>query len=109
MDESSKRIQLPKILIFSIIKSQGNPYQIGITPDIQLDMDQYITSSVQDGTNIYELFAVNIMKREYNTYKYYCQIKKDKKWYEVKEFDHKEINSPTFNSDICGLFYRKKF
>ena len=108
LDESSKRIQLPKILIFSIIKSQGNPYQIGITPDIQLDMDQYITSSVQDGTNIYELFAVNIMKREYNTYTYYCQIKKDKKWYEVKEYS-KEINSPSFNSDICGLFYRKKF
>lgn len=109
IDESLKRIQLPKILIFSIIKGKGNPTKTGITLDLQIDMEPYIPSSVQDGTNKYELFAVNIKSREYNTYKYYCQIKKDRKWYEVKEFDYKEINSPTFNSDICGLFYRKKY
>lgn len=107
IDVTSRRIKLPDILIFSITKDKSNISQTTITPDLYLDMEPYVDSSIKDDNTKYELFAVNITSKEYTTLFYYCQVKKDGKWYELKEYHETEINYPTANSDICGLFYRK--
>ena len=101
--EEEKIIKLPEILIFTISRDRGTTKKTEIKPDEFIEMKKYIEPTLKEVHTKYQLFAINITTSN----KQDCQIKRYGKWYEISEMDSKEINTPSFNDSISGLFYRK--
>ncbi len=108
IDEVSKIIKLPEIIIFTLERYQGNPKRIEIIPDPVLYMDRYIDKNLKENETNYELFAINIRFGKTLDYGHeICQVKRGGIWYEINDRNFQRIKYTSHNDYSYGLFYRK--
>ena len=107
VEEKTKIIKLPEILIFTLERYQGTPNKVKIEPDDILEMSEYIDKSSPVESTSYELFAINIRFGSTINYGHeICQVKRDGIWYEINDsIVNNKINS--YNESSYGLFYRR--
>jgi ubiquitin C-terminal hydrolase len=109
INEETKIVKLPQILIFTLERYQGPTNNVAIVPDETLEMKNYIDESLKIDETSYELFAVNIrFGRTANFGHEICQVKRQKKWYEINDYNGYEISNVSHFDCSYGLFYRKK-
>ncbi len=109
INEKTKIVKLPKILIFTLERYQGPTNNVPIIPDYELEMKDYIDNSLKVDETLYELFAINIrFGRTANFGHEICQVKRKKKWYEINDYNGNEISNVSHFDCSYGLFYRKK-
>ena len=110
IEEKTKIIKLPEILIFTLERYQGNPNHVAIKPNIEIDMKDYIDESLIVDSTLYELFAINIRFGETIDFGHeICQVKRGEKWFRIDDNNGYEIEPLSFDeSSSYGLFYRRK-
>lgn len=107
MDEETKIIKIPEILIFTLERYQGDYNDIEIEPDEYINMNNYIDSSVNVKETMYELFAINIRFGKNKNYGHeICQVKRKGKWYEFDDISGYD-KSQNYNKNSYGLFYKR--
>ena len=108
LDEVTKFIKLPEIIIFTLERYQGNPKRVEIIPDPVLYMDTYIDKNLKENETNYELFAINIRFGKTLDYGHeICQVKRGGIWYEINDRTFQKLNCTSHNDYSYGLFYRK--
>ena len=108
IEEVTKIIKLPEILIFTLERYQGEPNKVKIEPDETLEMDKYIDKSLSVESTSYELFAINIRFGSTINYGHeICQVQRDGIWYEINDSTVNYKKNSHFDSSY-GLFYRRK-
>ncbi len=107
VEEKTKIIKLPEILIFTLERYQGSPNRVKIEPDDFLEMSEYIDKTSFVESTLYELFAINIRFGSTINYGHeICQVKRDGKWYEINDSSVNDKTNSYFDSSY-GLFYRR--
>ena len=107
VEEKTRIVKLPEILIFTLERYQGSPNKVKIEPDDILEMSEYIDKSSPVESTSYELFAINIRFGSTINYGHeICQVKRDGIWYEINDSSVKDIKNSYFDSSY-GLFYRR--
>ena len=107
VEEKTRIVKLPEILIFTLERYQGTPNKVKIEPDDILEMSEYIDKSSPVESTSYELFAINIRFGSTINYGHeICQVKRDGIWYEINDSSVKDIKNSYFDSSY-GLFYRR--
>ena len=107
VEEETKIIKLPEVLIFTIERYQGIHNKVKIEPDRELEMRDYIDKSLIIESTKYELFAINIrFGSTINFGHEICQVKRKGVWYEINDNSWKEIEGPSYFDSSYGLFYR---
>ena len=107
VEEETKIIKLPEILIFTLERYQGNPNRVKIEPDPVLEMKYYIDKSLNVESTEYELFAINIrFGSTINFGHEICQVKRKGVWYEINDSSYEIIDGPSNFGSSYGLFYR---
>jgi len=105
VEEETKIIKLPDILIFTLERYQRGNNNVEIEPDIQIDMYNY--SDTLDPWTKYELFAINI---RFGNNPYFgheiCQVKRCEQWFEFNDLIKGKINK-YHNNCSYGLFYKR--
>ena len=108
LEKEKKIISNPTILVFTL---QRYNIDAEIEPDTEIDMSPYLDNSLlinKSKKYIYELFAINFRTGKKVNYGYGCEIKKDGKWYEIIDYQKKEVKGPSHFDSSFGLFYRLK-
>lgn len=107
IEEKTKFIKLPEILIFTLERYKEGINNIRIKPDDIIDMKGYLDNSVNITNLRYELFGINIRFGKTRDFGHeICQIKRNGKWYEINDLKvNKEISD--YNDNSYGLFYRR--
>ena len=107
VQEKTKIIKLPEILIFTLERYQGEPNKVEIEPDDILEMSDYIDESLSVESTKYELFAINIRFGSTIDFGHeICQVKREGKWYEINDSTFSDKKNSHFDSSY-GLFYRR--
>ena len=108
INEETKIIKLPDILIFTLERYQDQTNNVEIIPEDNINMRNYIDKSIININTNYELFAINIRFGNNRNFGHeICQIKRNGKWYEVNDTISYEKNI-SHNSNSYGLFYKRK-
>ena len=111
INEYSRIIKLPQILIFTLERYQdSSKNNVEIFPEQIIDMKKYLDDSLKCyDTTKYELFAVNInLGTNQNDGHEICQVKRENRWYEINDESVTEIHDLSHFDSIYGLFYRRK-
>ena len=109
VNDETKYIKLPDILIFTLERYQGPTNRVSIEPNDTLNMKEYIDKSLKVDCTEYELFAVNIRFGSTANFGHeICQVKRNGKWYEINDSEGHEIFKLSNFDCSYGLFYRKK-
>lgn len=105
INEETKIIKLPEILIFTLERYQGEYNEVEIIPDEYIDMRNYVDTFFI--ATKYELIAINIrIGKQKNFGHEICQVKRQGKWFELNdEKVDKKIKS--YNNYSYGLFYKR--
>ena len=105
INEETKIIKLPEILIFTLERYQGEYNEVEIIPDEYIDMRNYVDTFFIETK--YELIAINIrIGKQKNFGHEICQVKRQGKWFELNdEKVDKKIKS--YNNYSYGLFYKR--
>lgn len=104
MNEDTKIIKLPEILIFTLERYQGEFNEVEIKPDANIDMRKYVDTS--GNRTKYELIAINIrLGKQKNFGHEICQVKRQGKWFQLN--DEKEEKIKPYNNYSYGLFYKR--
>jgi ubiquitin C-terminal hydrolase len=105
MNEETKFIKLPEILIFTLERFEGEYNKVEIKPDEYIDMRNYVDAF--DFRTKYELIAINIRLGEQKNFGHeICQVKRQGKWFELNdEIVNEKIKS--YNNYSYGLFYQR--
>lgn len=107
VDEETKIIKLPEILIFTLERYQGEYNDIEIEPDEYIYMNNYLDRSVNVKGTRYELFAINIRFGKTKNYGHeICQVKRKGKWYVFNDVSGYESDQK-YNKNSYGLFYKR--
>ena len=107
VEEKTKIIKLPEILIFTLERYQGSPNRVKIEPDKILEMNNYIDKTLSVESTSYELFAINIRFGSTINYGHeICQVKRDDIWYEIDD-SIVDDKIKSYNESSYGLFYRR--
>jgi ubiquitin C-terminal hydrolase len=107
IEEKTKFIKLPEILIFTLERYKEGINNIRIIPDNIIDMKGYLDNSVDISNSRYELFGINIRFGKTNDFGHeICQIKRNGEWCEI---DDLKVNwkISDYNDNSYGLFYRR--
>ena len=108
IEEKTKIIKLPEILIFTLERYQGPTNTVKIKPNKTLEMGNYIDKSLKTRETSYELFAINIrFGRSVNFGHEICQVKRGGRWYEINDRSGNLINNISRFDCSYGLFYKK--
>ena len=110
MDEVTKIIKLPDVLIFTLERYQGINNDIEIEPDEYIDLEKFVELN-DHRSNIYELFAINIRFGRSKDFGHeICQVKRKGQWYEINDEKVYKISSlsKNYNKYSYGLFYKRK-
>ena len=108
INEETKIIKLPDILIFTLERYQDQTNNVEIIPEDIIDMKNYIDNDVKNINTKYELFAINIRFGHNRNFGHeICQIKRNGKWYEINDTNSYE-KTISHNSNSYGLFYKRK-
>ena len=106
MDEDTKIIKLPEILIFTLERYQGEFNDVEIKPDEIIDMRNYV--DIFGNRTKYELIAINIrLGRQKNFGHEICQVKRKGKWFELNDDIKVEEKKKSYNNYSYGLFYKR--
>ena len=106
MDEVTKIIKLPEILIFTLERYQGTNNEVEIEPDPIIDMSRYVDINCFKGTK-YKLFAINIRFGKTKNFGHeICQVERNGRWYEFNDEKVYERKT-TYNKNSYGLFYKR--
>ena len=109
VEEKTKIIKLPEILIFTLERYQGSPNRVKIEPDKILEMNNYIDKTLSVESTSYELFAINIrFGQSIDSGHEICQVKRNGIWYEINDTSAYKRNK-TYNNNSYGLFYQRKY
>ena len=109
VNDETKYIKLPDILIFTLERYQGPTNRVSIEPNDTLNMKEYIDKSLKVDCTEYELFAVNIRFGSTANFGHeICQVKRNGKWYEINDSEGHEIFKLSNFDCSYGLFYRKR-
>ena len=105
INEETKIIKLPEILIFTLERYQGEYNEVEIIPDEYIDMRNYVDTFFIETK--YELIAINIRIGKHKNFGHeICQVKRQGKWFELNdEKVDKKIKS--YNNYSYGLFYKR--
>lgn len=111
LDEITKYVKIPEILIFTLERFFGKHNKVKINPDTVLDISKYIDETIMDDNKqyLYELFAINVRFGDTTNYGHeICVIKINNEWYEINDDVFKKIeNLNKYNQYSYGLFYKK--
>ena len=108
INEDTKIVKLPEILIFTLERYLNGPNNINVIPDEVIDLQPYVDINLKDNKTVYELFAKNIRLGSTKMYGHeICQIKMDEIWYEFNDINTGD-KKLEYNNYTYGLFYKKK-
>ena len=107
IEEETKIVKLPEILVFTLERFLGGPNKVEIIPDEILDLQKYIDPNLNGIDTIYELFAKNIRFGSTKNWGHeICQIKIDGYWYEFNDTSI-SLKKRDYNDCSYGLYYRR--
>ena len=106
VEEETKIVKLPEILIFTLERFLGGTNKVEIVPDPILELESYVDPNLTAHNTRYELFAINIRFGSTKNFGHeICQIKIGNNWFEFND-SSASLKKKDYNNCSYGLYYK---